>query len=266
MELKFRMVAWWVDRWRKSTAYNDMTAEEQGLYRNLLDECWLRGGTIPDDQRILERVSGDHDAWRRSGEKVLRWFEKVDGGYTNETATELMQSHARFKDLQSQRARSKHAGWQPDSVPDGSRNAAGMQPTVSVSGSESVSDKKRTVAKKQPSASPRETWLTVPGEIWKERYRGEPPYGLLSKYLRPVSGAVGPEEMHRRFRHYVEVTDVQLVNLLKFAAAHGTFSCNGLCPGHGVSAANRGAAERTAAANRRMLQRAKAADAERGDQ
>ena len=61
---------WWVDRWRKSTAYTDMTAEEQGLYRNLLDEVWLRKDhIIPDDSMILEKVSGDHKAWKKCGKR-----------------------------------------------------------------------------------------------------------------------------------------------------------------------------------------------------
>ena len=42
-----RAAWWWIDRWRKSTAYTDMTAEEQGVYRNLLDELWLRDGVLP---------------------------------------------------------------------------------------------------------------------------------------------------------------------------------------------------------------------------
>ena len=63
---RMRAAWWWIDRWRQSTAFTDMTAEEQGLYRNLLDEVWLREDCIiPDDPRILARVSGDPEAWGR---------------------------------------------------------------------------------------------------------------------------------------------------------------------------------------------------------
>jgi hypothetical protein len=86
-----RAAWWWIDRWRKSTAFTDMTAEEQGLYRNLLDEIWNReNGVIPDDPRILARASGDEGAWQRSGEKVLRWMRHVPGGWTNDTALEII--------------------------------------------------------------------------------------------------------------------------------------------------------------------------------
>jgi hypothetical protein len=49
-----RAAWWWVDRWRKSTAYTDMTAEQQGVYRNLLDELWLRGGVLAAAREFLE--------------------------------------------------------------------------------------------------------------------------------------------------------------------------------------------------------------------
>ena len=98
-----RMTAawWWIDRWRKSTAYTDMTAEEQGLYRNLLDEIWLREThTIPDDQRILAKVSGDPEAWRRSGATVLRWMLKTDAGWTHPTAMQVIEQSRNRADRQ----------------------------------------------------------------------------------------------------------------------------------------------------------------------
>lgn len=81
---------WWIDRWRQSDSFARMTAEEQGLYRNLCDEVVLRdGGVIPDDPRILAKASGDHEAWGRCGESVLKSMTKVAGGWTNETALQI---------------------------------------------------------------------------------------------------------------------------------------------------------------------------------
>ena len=87
-----RAAWWWIDRWRNSTAYTDMTAEEQGLYRNLLDEVWKRESHhIPDDQATLAKISGDPEAWKRSGERVMRWMRKDPEGWTNDTALEVIQ-------------------------------------------------------------------------------------------------------------------------------------------------------------------------------
>jgi len=86
-----RGALWWIDRWRQSRAFADMSAEEQGLYRNLCDELWIRPDhVIPDEPRILAKASGDHEAWARSGEKVLRWMRRGGGGWTNNTALEVI--------------------------------------------------------------------------------------------------------------------------------------------------------------------------------
>jgi uncharacterized protein YdaU (DUF1376 family) len=81
---------WWIDRWRKSTAFTDMTLEQQGAYRNLLDEAWLRGGYIPQDERILARASGDVTTWKRVREVVLARFILTPQGYCNETLLDVM--------------------------------------------------------------------------------------------------------------------------------------------------------------------------------
>jgi uncharacterized protein YdaU (DUF1376 family) len=81
---------WWVDRWRKSTAFTDMTLEQQGAYRNLLDECTLRGGPIPDDDRILGRAAGDPKRWPKLRPVVMKRFTLTPEGWRNETLEEVL--------------------------------------------------------------------------------------------------------------------------------------------------------------------------------
>lgn len=103
---------WWIDRWRQSDAYARMTAEEQGLYRNLCDEVFLReSGVIPDDNRILAKASGDHEAWARSGASVLRSMQRVEGGWTNKTAMEVKAESERRS--QKQRSYRRSSGNEP---------------------------------------------------------------------------------------------------------------------------------------------------------
>ena len=85
-----RAAWWWIDRWRKSTAYTDMTLSEQGAYRNLLDELWLRDGLLPADERILAKISGGPFEWGEVREAVLAHFVRVDDGYRNETHDQVM--------------------------------------------------------------------------------------------------------------------------------------------------------------------------------
>lgn len=110
-----RAVLWWVDRWRKSTAFMDMTLEEQGAYRNLIDEVYLRpSGVIPEHS--IARCSGDPVAWPRIAARVLQWMTKVDGGWTNETGLELKEKvetlvdHQRAAGLKSAAARRERHG------------------------------------------------------------------------------------------------------------------------------------------------------------
>jgi uncharacterized protein YdaU (DUF1376 family) len=86
-----RAAWWWIDRWRKSTAYTDMSAEAQGIYRNLLDELWIRDGVIPPDERILRKIGGDYEAWDRVGPEVMSRFYLTDAGWRNETHDEVME-------------------------------------------------------------------------------------------------------------------------------------------------------------------------------
>lgn len=66
-----------------------MTLAEQGAYRNLLDELWVRGGVLPNDERILAKISGDALAWPTVRAVVMRHFYKADGGLRNSTHDEV---------------------------------------------------------------------------------------------------------------------------------------------------------------------------------
>lgn len=106
---KMRGLYWWIDRWRQSTAYTDMTLEEQGAYRNLLDEAHLRGGPLPDDQRILAKASGDAVAWPRLRKRIMARFVKTADGWRNVTLDEVLRQSNRRADKQ-QRWRDSHSG------------------------------------------------------------------------------------------------------------------------------------------------------------
>jgi uncharacterized protein YdaU (DUF1376 family) len=104
--LRLTALWWWIDRWRKSTAYTDMTLEEQGAYRNLLDEAHLRGGFLPNDERILAKACGDALAWKRVRRSVLQKFVKTEHGLANETLAAVMsESKRRAKKQADYRAR-----------------------------------------------------------------------------------------------------------------------------------------------------------------
>lgn len=101
-----RGVFWWVDRWRNSSAFVDMTAEEQALFRNLNDEVWLRDDhVIPESS--LARASGFPDLWPRLGDRVLKFMKKVDGGWTIEDSLQVIRE-SEVRAERQRRYRNKH--------------------------------------------------------------------------------------------------------------------------------------------------------------
>lgn len=104
-----RAAWWWIDRWRKSTAYTDMSAEAQGVYRNLLDELWLREGLLPLKDRILRKIGGDWEAWPRVREDVMGRFIQTKDGYRNETHDEVSSQSRSYRDAQAQAGKARVA-------------------------------------------------------------------------------------------------------------------------------------------------------------
>ncbi len=96
---------WWIDRWRKSTAYTDMELEEQGAYRNLLDELWLRDGVLPNNEKALAKICGDATRWPKVRDAVMARFYLTDKGWRNETHDEVMANT--LVHMESQRAKGK---------------------------------------------------------------------------------------------------------------------------------------------------------------
>jgi uncharacterized protein YdaU (DUF1376 family) len=86
---------WWVDRWRASTAFVDLSLEEQGAYRNLLDEAWRRGGSIPNDEQTLAKGCGDVHRWPKLKKRVLARFELVNGSWHNDTLDAVLKESRR---------------------------------------------------------------------------------------------------------------------------------------------------------------------------
>jgi len=107
--MKMHALWWWIDRWRKSSAFMDMTLEEQGAYRNLLDEAVLRGGALPDNPRILAKACGDALAWSRIGPIVMARFEKRADGWHNETLDTVLAKSALIANLRAAAGRAGSA-------------------------------------------------------------------------------------------------------------------------------------------------------------
>jgi len=103
---------WWIDRWRKSTAYIDMTLEQQGAYRNLLDEAALRGGPLPNDETVLAKACGDPRRWRKVRAIIMPHFHLTKDGWRHTTLDEVLKESERRAEKQRRwrRARGNDRG------------------------------------------------------------------------------------------------------------------------------------------------------------
>ena len=74
---------WYINDWLGSSTRAVMSAEERGIYRDLLDACW-RDGSLPAHEDTLQRIACVTDIeWRRSWPAVRDKFEARDGRLWN---------------------------------------------------------------------------------------------------------------------------------------------------------------------------------------
>ena len=103
-----------------------MTLAEQGAYRNLLDELWLRHGFLPNDERILAKIAGDAAEWPNVRSSVLSRFRLTTSGWRHDTHDEVAAFN--YKQAKNGKARAEKAkrdemghflpSVQPDVQPD----------------------------------------------------------------------------------------------------------------------------------------------------
>lgn len=99
-----------------------MTLEEQGAYRNLLDEASLRGGPLPNDERILGKACGDALRWRKVRQTVLGHFYLAPDGWRNETLDGVLKESEKRAEKQ-RNYRNNHGNGPGNGSGNGSSNA-----------------------------------------------------------------------------------------------------------------------------------------------
>ena len=170
-----RAAWWWIDRWRKSTAYTDMSLAEQGAYRNLLDELWLRDGALPMSDRILAKICGDPFMWNEVKPVVLARFVVVDGVYRNETHDTIM-ARSQYQADKQKRYRDKHGNSKGNTQGNVTSNVTGS-PSPSPSPSKDQDPNSENDNGHVRSAKPKRTtypddfeafWSAYPSKVGKK--------------------------------------------------------------------------------------------------
>lgn len=86
---KLRAEWFWVDRWDASSAAL-LTMEQQGVYRTMLSQAWLRGARLPNDEQQIQRaIRCTPGEWERSW-PAIKGYWRVDGDWiVNDTQLEV---------------------------------------------------------------------------------------------------------------------------------------------------------------------------------
>jgi uncharacterized protein YdaU (DUF1376 family) len=92
----------------------DMTLEQQGAYRNLLDEGKLRGGPLPDNEEVLAKACGDPRRWKQLRPTIMSHFTLKPDGWHNATLDEVIrESERRAVKQRTYRTRNGHTAAAP---------------------------------------------------------------------------------------------------------------------------------------------------------
>lgn len=169
---------WWIDRWRTSSAYRKMSAEERGVYREFIDELWLHDGLLTLDEMELSRIAGGEKVFRRVKQKVLSFFVKTSEGYRNETHDEVQ----RQSSLRSERQK-RYRNAKRNVTVGGDGN---------ITASPSPSPSKQPHYDEPPMPQPlKPTWFTAALTSWKHHFGGENEniYGPLAPMVREIGEA-----------------------------------------------------------------------------
>jgi len=68
-----------------------LSTEEKGAYLLLLGSMWLKGGRLVDDEDELRLITGlSKHKFRKSREKIFRFFTRLDGYITQKRLTDSM--------------------------------------------------------------------------------------------------------------------------------------------------------------------------------
>lgn len=149
-----RAAWWWIDRWRTSVAYMTMPLAEQGAYRNLIDELWLRDGLLPGNERFLAMASGAGGEWEKVRAGVMAHFYETPDGWRNKTHDEVMAESKRRSEKQARwRSRAGNVGGNKSGNVT-SNVTPSLSPDLSLSPDQAKEDKKiPSESLSEPSAS-----------------------------------------------------------------------------------------------------------------
>lgn len=87
-----------------------LTAEEDGVYRRLIDACWLRGGILPPDDRKLCAIARiSLRRWQSLKPTIVEFFQVLDEGWRQKRVSRELERSAQSAKQKSDAGRASAA-------------------------------------------------------------------------------------------------------------------------------------------------------------
>lgn len=77
---EFTTYMWSVPDWRTDEMHTDLDNREQGIFRNLIDECWVRGSISSDTESLAKFSQEPHEYFLLAWAKMKGKFSPISGG------------------------------------------------------------------------------------------------------------------------------------------------------------------------------------------
>lgn len=81
---------WYVGDWRASETRLDLSLEERGLYRELLDFCYLERSLPTDERKLARIVNCSDEEFQRCWAQVKPLFNELNGRYHHRKVDEVL--------------------------------------------------------------------------------------------------------------------------------------------------------------------------------
>ena len=103
--MKFRSYPWYLEDWRNSGTRLNLTLEERGLYRELLDFCYIER-SLPTDERMLARIANcSDDEFQRAWPRVKIQFNEADGRLIHQKVEQVLAKLDGYREQRRQAGR-----------------------------------------------------------------------------------------------------------------------------------------------------------------
>jgi len=93
---------WSVQDWRGDDLYDELDNRERGIYRELIDQCWVAGSITSDPEYLARFVGEPIEYFARFWAKARKKFRSIEGG-ARLTSKRLEEDRRRLENVRKKR-------------------------------------------------------------------------------------------------------------------------------------------------------------------